>query len=230
MVEAFVHYPRGGVSVVLTADQQLHLDRDFLTAGQDAAISRAPKAPFLIATAGRCWVMNPTGAAVTVYVDGAGRRFPVSERCGLPLDDGTVSIHVWDARFEVHATVNDSRAWPAPRGVPGTATQPGPVADDTVLALFRKKLRHKVILAAYLRAYFQPGIEAPAPLGRDATNRCMGLKSYTALESALDETCVAIWGDVRHRDELPGYLVRHRLLLAHDQGLVPHKECSHRGG
>jgi hypothetical protein len=206
----------------------LHLDRDFLSDGHDVAISRAPNAPYLMAIDQRWWIMNPAGAALTLFVEAEGRRFPVSERCGFPLDDGVTLISAWDAGYEVRVTVSGTAEWAPRRSSASGQTQPGPDAVDSVRELFRSKPRHKVILAAHLRPYFQPGAGTPMPLDRGATQRCMGLTSNTALEKALNEVCEAIWGDPRHRHELPSYLIRHKLLLARDQGLVPHKACSHR--
>ena len=232
MVQLFVHDDERGVTVPLALDQELHLDREFLSNGRDLAVSRAPNAPVLRSLGGRWWVMNPGGAALAVFVADEGRRFAVAERCGFPLDDGSVTIHAWSAGYTVRVTVRGSPGWSPVLAGNGRSTQPGlPRATANVLDLFRAKPRHKAILAAHLRPYFQPGVDAPAPLDRPATARCMGLPSHTALEKALNDVSEAIWGMASgHRHEVPGYLIRHRLLLARDQGLVPHKACSHQHG
>ena len=213
----------------LTPGEGLSLDRDFLSAGQDERLSRAPSAPSLRHMGGRWWLVNghDNTAPVVVYASTEGRRFTVGERCAFPLPDGESEVTVGGHRLRVVVPGADS---PGPDPVvTGPETSIGlSGAAVRVQLLFSRKPRHRAVLAAYYREYFTPGVESPRPLDRMQARRCMGLTSYTALERALNEVVTEIWGEPSgHRHELPDYLIRERLLVAADQGLVPHRFCRH---
>ncbi|WP_026316519.1 hypothetical protein [Actinokineospora enzanensis] len=210
---------------VVPPGEQLWLDRDFLSDGRDERISRAPNAPFLRHMDGRWWLVNSRDK-LAVWVAAESLRFTVSERCAFPLPDGEAEVRLWEER--VRLVVRDSAVWPEPR-VDGPETMIGlNGAAVRVALLLSRKPRHRAVLAAYYREYFTPGIESPKPLDRARTRLCMGLTSFTALERALNEVVTEIWGEPQgHRHELADYLIRERLLVAADQGLVPHRFCGH---
>lgn len=228
MARAIVTY-RVTPPILLTESHELYLDRQFLTAGRDASISRAPNAPLLCHVDGRWFLRNDPGMPLSVYVVAQGRRFPVPERCWFRFDDGLAHILAWEPSFRIDIAVEGSEALPQPAPRPGIQTQVGvPGAVLRVQDLLLRRPRHKAVLAAYYREFFQPGIASPHPLDRAATLRCLGLTSYTALEKALNDVSETIWGDsAGHRHELPMFLIRHHVLRVHDQGLVPHKACAH---
>jgi len=214
----------------LSPEEQLSLDRDFLSGGDDDRVSRAPNAPYLCHMDERWWLVNghDKQAPLAVYVAAESRRFTVGERCAFPLPDGESEVHVWDSRYRVRLIVSDSPRRPemVDSGPETTFGLSG--AAIRVLVLFSRKPRHRAVLAAYYREYFTPGIDSPAPLDRMQTRRCMGLPSFTALERALNDVVTEIWGEPQgHRHELPDYLIRERLLTAADQPLVPHRHCGH---
>ncbi|SDC99045.1 hypothetical protein [Actinokineospora iranica] len=230
MAELIVDYHALPEPRVIPSDEQLSLDRDFLSGGTDDRISRAPNAPFLRHMDGRWWLINGRDkqTRVAVYVAAESRRFTVGERCAFPLPDGESEVHVWDAR--VRLVVRESAEWPGPEVYTGPETSIGlNGAAVRVQLLLSRKPRHRAVLAAYYREYFTPGIDSPKPLDRMQTRLCMGLASFTALERALNEVVTEIWGEPQgHRHELPDYLIRERLLVADDQRLVPHRHCRHR--
>ncbi|MFC5287344.1 hypothetical protein ACFPM7_09805 [Actinokineospora guangxiensis] len=207
------------------------LDRDFLSAGADERVSRGPNAPYLRHMDDRWWLVNGHGrqAPLAVYVVAESRRFTVAERCAFPLPDGESEVHVWDSKYRVRLVVSGSApVEERPELGPETSIGLSGAAVRVQLLLTRKP-RHRAVLAAYYREYFTPGIASPAPLGRAQTRLCMGLTSFTALERALDEVTVEIWGEsAGHRHELPEFLISERLLVAEDQALVPHRLCGHR--
>ncbi|MBC6450407.1 hypothetical protein [Actinokineospora xionganensis] len=212
----------------LSPDEQLTLDRDFLSGGTDERLSRGCNAPYLRHMSGRWWVVNSKQAPLTVWVAGESRRFTVGERCAFPLPDGESELHVWDSHYRVRLVVSDTPTTtetvhigpPTTFGLAGAAVR--------VELLLSRKPRHRTVLAAYYREYFTPGIASPAPLDRMQTRKCMGLTSFTQLERALNEVVTEIWGTPQgHRHELPDYLISERLLVAADQQLVPHKHCGH---
>ncbi|GAA4425417.1 hypothetical protein GCM10023148_28210 [Actinokineospora soli] len=232
MADLIVDYHALPSPVPVSPSTRFALDRDFLSAGADDRVSRAPNAPYLRHMDGRWWLVNGHGrqAPLAVYVVAESRRFTVGERCAFPLPDGESEVHVWDSRYRVHLSVSGS--------APDTAREPDLGPETTiglsgaavrVQLLLTRKPRHRVVLAAYYREYFTPGIASPAPLGRAQTRLCLGLSSFTALERALDEVTTEIWGEsAGHRHELPEFLIRERLLVAEDQALVPHRLCRHR--
>ncbi|GGS12871.1 MULTISPECIES: hypothetical protein [Actinokineospora] len=232
MADLIVDYHALPSPVPVAPTTRFALDRDFLSAGADDRVSRAPNAPYLRHMDGRWWLVNGHGrqAPLAVYVMAESRRFTVAERCAFPLPDGESEVHVWDSRYRVHLTVSGS----APDD--GDLVELGPEtsiglsgAAVRVQLLLTRKPRHRTVLAAYYREYFTPGIASPAPLGRTQTRLCLGLSSFTALERALDEVTTEIWGEAAgHRHELPDFLIRERLLVADDQKLVPHRLCRHR--
>ncbi|MGQ0837638.1 hypothetical protein [Actinokineospora sp.] len=214
----------------VSPDEQVSLDRDFLSGGTDEAISRAPNAPYLRHMDGRWWLVNGHAkqAPLAVYVAAESRRFTVGERCAFPLPDGESEVYVWDSRYRVRLVVSDSPARPE-LAITGPETTIGlSGAAVRVQLLLSRKPRHRAVLAAYYREYFTPGIASPRPQDRMRTRLCLGLPSFTALERALNEVVTEIWGEPQgHRHELPDYLIRERLLVAADQDLVPHKLCGH---
>ena len=234
MADLTVDYHALPEPVPVDPSTRFALDRDFLSAGADDRVSRAPNAPYLRHMDGRWWLVNGHGrqAPLAVYVVAESRRFTIGERCAFPLPDGESEVHVWDSRYRVHLTVSGSApdvAAPVDLG-PETSIGLSGAAVRVQLLLTRKP-RHRVVLAAYYREYFTPGIASPAPLGRAQTRLCLGLSSFTALERALDEVTAEIWGEsAGHRHELPQFLIRERLLVADDQKLVPHRLCRHRPG
>ncbi|GAA2972173.1 hypothetical protein [Actinokineospora diospyrosa] len=226
MAELIVDYHALPEPLVVPPSDQLPLDRDFLSGGTDERISRAPNSPFLRHMDGRWWLVNSRDK-LAVWVAAESRRFVVGERCAFPLPDGESEVRVWDAR--VRLVVRDSLEWSVPDvGGPETMTGLNGAAVRVALLLSRKP-RHRAVLAAYYREYFTPGIESPKPLDRTRTRLCMGLTSFTALERALNDVVVEVWGEAQgHRHEVADYLIRERLLVAADQGLVPHRLCGHR--
>ncbi|MGW5054209.1 hypothetical protein [Actinokineospora sp. NPDC004072] len=232
MADLIVDYHALPSPVPVHPSTRFALDRDFLSAGADERVSRAPNAPYLRHMDGRWWLVNGHGrqAPLAVYVVAESRRFTVGERCAFPLPDGESEVHVWDSRYRVHLAVSGSAADPAQVVELGPETSIGlSGAAVRVQLLLTRKPRHRTVLAAYYREYFTPGIASPAPLGRAQTRLCLGLSSFTALERALDEVTREIWGEAAgHRHELPEFLIRERLLVAEDQNLVPHRLCRHR--
>lgn len=213
----------------LAPTDRLPLDRDLLSDGRDRELSRAVNAPLLRAMDGRWWLINHNGAELSVYVTAEGRRFAVGERCAFPFPPGSSTIILGRHGYQIQVVVDGDGTKPPGPARPGDTTEPATLgADERVQQLFRDKHRHKVVLAAYYRNYFQPGVDAPAPLGRDVTRLCLGIDSYTALEKALNEVSTAIWGRTSGtRHMLPMFLIRRGLLIQADQDLVPHKKCNH---
>ena len=234
MAQLTVDYYRLPNPVSVLETELFFLDRTLFTSGADDSISRAPSAPFLRHMDGRWWLVNGARveARLTVFPATEGRRFTVSERCAFPLPDGESEIYVWDAPHRLSVTVRGSRVDHVMDEPDGNRTVVAlPNAVEAVENLFERKPRHKAVLAAYYREYFTPGIDVPSPLDRELTRSCMGLPSNTALERALNDITAAIWGESQgRRRELPRFLIRESLLVARDQGLVPHRDCDHLPG
>lgn len=231
MAELIVDYHALPEPRPVAAGEGLSLDRDFLSAGADERISRAPNAPSLRHMDGRWWLVNGPDkqTRLAVYVAAESRRFVVGERCAFPLPDGESEVHVRDSHYRVRVVVSDSPPPPEPPVEIGPVTTIGlSGAAVRVQLLLSRKPRHRAVLAAYYREYFTPGVDSPRPQDRMRTRLCLGLSSFTALERALNDVVTEIWGEPQgHRHELPEWLIRERLLVAADQDLVPHRWCGH---
>jgi hypothetical protein len=229
--ELIVDYVRQLDPVVLSERDKLFLDREFLSLGEDLKISRAPKAPLLTFMSARWWVVNCDErlAPLSVFVEEENRRFFVGERCAFALDEGDHELRVWNEEYRIGLSVVRA-AHPRHTELPGGDTTVPALPDSAVrvLKMFNQQARHKVVLAAYCRDYFIPGLLEPKPLARGEIMKCMGLETFTAVEKALDDVSKAIWGVTKgHRPEIAPYLIGQRLIMAKDQGLVPHRSCGH---
>jgi hypothetical protein len=233
MARLIVDFHRLSFPTELPPSVDFFLDRDLLSGGADLSLSRAPAAPYLRHVDGQWHLVNASvaGTALTVFPNDQRLRFPVPARCAFALPDGESEIWVAKQEHRVLVVVSDSVVrLPGTRGASGHTTQIAlPSAVCAVRSLFERKPQHKVVLAAHYREYFTPGITTPAPQHRDLTSACAGQQSNRRLERALDEVSEAIWGEpAGRRDEIPRFLISEALLLPHDQGLVPHRDCSHR--
>ncbi|PPK65865.1 hypothetical protein CLV40_112127 [Actinokineospora auranticolor] len=215
-------------------DTVVYLDRLYLTGlPGDPTISRQPHAPSLCHRAGDWWLDNYSqahNAYVAVHPRHEQGRIVVPLRCSVRLGDGDSEVWVWSPQHRLRLRVAGSAFLSAQREQEDdVSTEVGvPGAHDRVTELWKRVPFHRVVLAAYYRPYFAPGLVRPAPQNREQTRRCVGQPTCTRLDRALRETMNAIWGEQGHAAELPEYLISQRLLNATDQGLVPHTDCAHR--
>lgn len=234
MTELIVDYVRKPRPLVLREHDTLFLDREFLSQGGDRKISRAPRAPQLIFMREHWWILNCDErlALLSVFVERENRRFPVGERCAFPLTDGDFELRVWEEEYRVG--IRPARAASLNRGDPQGGEETVPALPESVLRvldLFERQARHKVVLATYCLDYFSRGLREAKPLPRPEIMKCMGLDKVTAVEAALDDISLAIWGVAKgHRHEIARYLIDEGLISAKDLGLVPHRACDHRPG
>lgn len=218
-------------------DEVYFLDRDFLSEGRDESISRMPNCPCLRHRVGSWWIDNDSDqneALVRLWVKSGERKYDVPRRCSFALPDGEVELLVWDVKlYQVGLTVSDSDL---------RSTRPGAHksnldvithigredADKHVRTLFAEKPRTRTVLAALYREYLTRGAAAPKPLTRKEASNCLSIQGLSQVDTALQDVQLAIWNELGHAEEVPGYLINRGLLKAEDQMLIPHRDCAHR--
>jgi hypothetical protein len=232
MTDLIVDYAALPDPRAVTQDEEIYLDRRFLSANRDLRLSRAPYAPVLRRMDGDWWLINcdDREASLAVFVGAERRRFAVGQRCAFPLPEGESEIHVWNSEYRVGVIIQGTvrRAFPdRPAGAP-TVDGSLPDADDRVRDLFQRKHRTKLVLIAYCWEYFTSGINPPQPTHRSVIRKCLGLTSLTGIERALTDISTAIWGEpLHHRHDIAPHLIRHQLLQPTDLELLPHQDCDH---
>jgi hypothetical protein len=214
-------------------DTSLFLDREFLSRGEDLAVSRAPDAPCLRHRAGSWWIDNDSDRnEATVILWAAEGKHEIPRQCSFALPDGEVELFPWDGeRYKVALAVSGSDLDQTRPGS-GRSRRPEPItlvgledADPRVQELFKQKPRTRTILAALYREYLTRGSSVPRPLSRDEVRQCMGFTTPAPVDSALQEVQRAIWGESGHADEVPGFLINRGHLKLEHQMVIPHREC-----
>lgn len=223
-------------------EQVYFLDREFVSNGADRSISRQPYAPCLRYRAGTWWIDNDSNtneAVVRIWVKAEERKYELPQRCSFALPNGEVEVRVWDVREYpvILLTLSGTepgwaRPVPSGRGLYGADTEvttPGkrPEADSNVRELFDQEPLIKVQLAAYCREYFVSSPEKPRPLSRADVGKCFG-KAPHMIDGPLKRIQLAIWGELGHGEEVPGYLINRGLLKAEHQTNIPHWDCGHK--
>ena len=224
----YVHHPVH----TLAADEVLYLDREFLSASYDREVSRRPEAPSLRMRERAWWLDNGCrlrGVPLTLFVTDEGRRYEVPQRCCIELPPGDLVVHVWSRNYRVRLVHDAASAEPSPASPDGERTEVGlPDAIERVRKLFHDHLQHKIALVALYREYLTPGLRAPQALSRQNASLCMGRKTPSEVDAALQYVQQAIWGGSGHSDDVPDFLIGRCLLTQSDLGLVKHTEkCGH---
>ena len=91
MADLRIDFGRFSTVIDANPDQPYYLDREFLSGGEDTAISRAPNTPCLRHRVGTWWVDNDSDrneAIVLLWSSNERQKFTVPRRCSFALSDG----------------------------------------------------------------------------------------------------------------------------------------------
>lgn len=238
-----IDYIRHPEVIVADPSQVYYFDRQFMSNGQDASISRWPNSPCLRYRTGTWWIDNDsstTAAVLRIKVRREQQKYDIPRRCSFALSDGQTEVYSWhvDEYPLTVLTLTGSepqlvRPIPPPADRAGfrsdyAVTEPGlPDADERVQTLFAEDHMLAVQLVAYYREYYMSTPHRAVPLSRLVVGKCFGKQPHM-IDDALKKIQRAIWGDVGHTDDIPGFLFNRSLLPLELRYEIPHWDCGHQ--